>query len=462
MTLQRAQYLIQIRLGMSSSSSMSNFIQELVRNGMRFAEKIAITSGVNTITYASLLDEARRNNAGKTTCQVVISEKFGIASQLLAAWNTGSVAVPIDPSLPKREIDYRMLQLDGAESHLVPQDDALILFTSGTTGRAKGVIHTIGSVDAQIKALRVAWEWTEQDRLLLPLPLTHVHGLVTGLLSALSAGASVELTESRFDPDATWKKLTSGKFTVFTAVPTVYGKLVNHFEKEMSVHQRASARTGVRKLRLMISGSAPLPERLFNRWAEITGQALLERYGTTETGIVLSNPLRGPRVPNLVGSPLGNVDIKIEGGELLVRGATLFRGYLNSPDATLAALQDGWYHTGDQAMITPDGIKLLGRSHDILKVGGYKVSALEVENAVLSQFHYLIKECAVLGMPDVYYGELVTLAYVADDELFLSECHAKLQTVLGAYQLPRKLVRLKELPRNAMGKVDKKLIASQL
>jgi len=331
---------------------------------------------------------------------------------------------------------------------------ALIVYTSGTTGKPKGVVTTHRQMDAQIAALVEAWEWTANDCALLVLPLHHVHGIVNVLGSALAAGASCEILP-QFEPVPAWNRLASGEVTVFSAVPTIYHRLIAAWDAAAPAQQRAWSE-GSRQARLMMSGSAALPIRTLDRWRAITGHTLLERYGMTETGMILSNPLHGTRRPGSVGTPLPRVEVRLADGELEVRGPNVFSEYWQRPQETREAFRDGWFRTGDVAVVEDGAYRLLGRtSIDILKTGGYKVSALEIEDAVRD--HPAVADCAVIGLPDDEWGQRIC-AVVETKEgagVTLDDLRAALKDRLAPYKLPRELRVVGALPRNAMGKVNK-------
>ena len=350
-----------------------------------------------------------------------------------------------------------------------PGDAALILHTSGTTGKPKGAVHTHGSLAAQVASLSEAWEWKEDDALPNVLPLHHTHGLVNVTLSALANGARVEMLAG-FDAEATWRRLEEGDLSLFMAVPTVYAKLAAAFE---AADAAARARRGeaCRRLRLMVSGSAALPVPLFGRWEELSGHRLLERYGMTEIGMALGNPLRGERVPGSVGAPLPGVEVALvdekgaacpDGtpGELRVAGPGLFREYHGRPEETLAAFEGSRFLTGDVAVREEGRFRILGRaSSDILKSGGYKLSALEIEDVL--RLHPRVSDAAVVGLPDEEWGERVAAAVVAEgDPPTLEEVRAFCRERLAPYKVPTRLLALADLPRNAMGKVVKARLKS--
>jgi malonyl-CoA/methylmalonyl-CoA synthetase len=336
---------------------------------------------------------------------------------------------------------------------------ALIVYTSGTTGKPKGVVTTHAQHRAQIEALLTAWEWTANDNALLVLPLHHVHGIVNVLGSALAAGARCEMLP-QFEPETAWSRLASGEVTVFSAVPTIYYRLIAAWDAADAARRRAWS-DGARRARLMMSGSAALPARTLQRWREITGHTLLERYGMTETGMILSNPLHGERRPGTVGTPLPGVEVRLLDGEVEVRGPGVFSEYWGRPEDTREAFRDGWFRTGDVAVLEDGAYRLLGRtSTDIIKTGGYKVSALEIEDAVRE--HPAVADCAVVGAPDEEWGQRVR-AFVElrpDAALTLEELRACLRERLAPYKLPRDLRVVDALPRNAMGKVNKPALSA--
>jgi malonyl-CoA/methylmalonyl-CoA synthetase len=332
---------------------------------------------------------------------------------------------------------------------------AAILYTSGTTGSPKGVVHTHASLVSQVDILHRAWEWSESDALLHVLPLHHVHGLVNGLLGALWSGARVLL--AAFDAGRVWEAFAAGEATVFYAVPTLYHQLVEAWGRD-----RPGAWTaGAAGLRLAVAGSAALPAPLFHRWREIAGQALLERYGMTEIGMALSNPYRGERRAGTVGQPLPGMEVRIDegSGEILVRGPSLFKEYWGKPEATRESFEDGWFRTGDVAAVEDGYYRILGRaSQDIIKSAGYKLSALEIE-AVLVE-HPAIAEVAVVGLPDPEWGEVATAFVVLRPgaSLTLEALRSWGGDKLSPYKQPRRLEIRPSLPRTAVGKVQKKAL----
>ncbi len=279
----------------------------------------------------------------------------------------------------------------------------------------------------------------------------------------------------RFEANAVWDRIASGSVTLFMAVPTIYVKLIAAWERA-SPERRADLSRACSGLRLMVSGSAALPVSTLQRWQEISGHTLLERYGMTEIGMALSNPLRGERVPGSVGRPLPNVEVRLAGengepvapgtpGEIEVRGPSVFAEYWGQPNATRAAFRDGWFRTGDTAVVENGVYRILGRTNiDILKTGGHKVSALEIEESLRQ--HPAIAECAVVGVPDPEWGERVAAAVVLNDvlndadALDLPSLRTWAKELLAAHKLPSRLLVLDALPRNAMGKVMKPAVAA--
>jgi malonyl-CoA/methylmalonyl-CoA synthetase len=368
--------------------------------------------------------------------------------------------------------DGRALHLTDArrEPHLAPDADppadapALILYTSGTTGKPKGVVLSHGAVAATLASLEEAWRWERRDRLLHVLPLHHTHGVVVALLGALWAGATARLVP--FDAERVWELFAES--TIFMAVPTMHHKLMESFRAAPD-EKRARWSEHARKLRLVTSGSAALSPSLLAAFEAATGQTILERYGMTEIGMALSNPYDGPRVPGAVGVPLPGVEVDIvddegrdvpagEPGELRVRSPQLFSGYHGDRAASLASHDDrARFRTGDTGVRDEQGVvRLLGRtSTDVLKSGGYKLSALEIEETLRA--HPAIAEAAVIGVPDETWGDAVTACVVlrAGTTLALDELRAWCKERLAPYKVPRGLHVLEALPRNPMGKVQK-------
>lgn len=347
-----------------------------------------------------------------------------------------------------------------------PDRPAMILYTSGTTGRPKGVVLTRSNLAAQVASLVEAWRWSAGDLLVHVLPLHHTHGIVNGLLCALASGARCHVL-ARFEAGAVWEALAGRPATLFFGVPTMYRRLVDAWDAaDAADRERWSRAAGA--LRLAVSGSAALPVPLFERWKELAGQPLLERYGMTEIGMALSNPLDGERRAGTVGRPLPGVTarrvdadgrpVAEEGvaGEIEIRGPGVFAEYLDRPEETRRAFRDGWFRTGDEATVEDGYWRILGRrSVDILKTGGEKVSALEVESAL--EGHPSIVECAVVGVPDPEWGERVCAAVVAAPgaRVELEELRAWGRERMAPWKVPTRLAVVVDLPRNAMGKVTK-------
>jgi malonyl-CoA/methylmalonyl-CoA synthetase len=416
-------------------------------------------------------------------------------------WRAGGVAVPLAESHPPAELEYvisdsqaTLIVADAAHADRVRPiaerlgipsvrtADAMVadprplpeveerrraqtFYTSGTTAKPKAAVLTHANLAAQVASLAEAWEWSADDAILGVLPLHHVHGVVNVLTCALWVGARCELLP-RFDADAVWARLLEGGLTLFMAVPAVYARLIAAWQAA-TPGRRLEMSAACGRLRLMVSGSAALPVSVLETWQTVSGHTLLERYGMTEIGMALSNPLHGRRVPGHVGLPLPGVEVQLvddEGrrvprgtpGEIEVRGPTVFLEYLNRPEATREAFRDGWFRTGDVAVLEDGGYRILGRkSVDIIKTGGYKVSALEIEEVLRE--HPDIRECAVVGVQDPEWGERVCAAVVVRPGAWLDaeSLRAWARERLAPYKIPTRVLALAELPRNAMGKVTK-------
>lgn len=477
--------------------------------------RTAIVDSHASFTYNDLLDASSRIATALLAGRVSLLEErvaflikpgFDWVAVQWGIWRAGGVGVPLPIDATRPELEYILddtrastLLFDAeAEPSLAPlaaarnvralpfekllacqpaelpdiasEQRAMILYTSGTTSRPKGVVTTHDNIAAQIVSLVEAWEWSADDRILLCLPLHHLHGIINVVSCALWSGATCEMLP-RFDADAVWKRLYCGSMTLFMAVPTIYVKLIAAWE-EAPPERRAALSQACAKLRLMVSGSAALPVATLERWKEISGHTLLERYGMTEIGMALSNPLRGKRVPGCVGAPLPGVEVWIvdergkpvapgTSGEIEVRGPSVFAEYWDKPEATREAFRDGWFRTGDTAIVQDGVYRILGRtSIDILKTGGHKVSALEIEEVLRG--HPAVAECAVVGIADAEWGERVAVALVlkAGHTIGLPSLRAWAKEFLAPHKVPSRLLVLNALPRNAMGKVIKPAVAA--
>ena len=323
-------------------------------------------------------------------------------------------------------------------------DPAAIIYTSGTTGTPKGAVLTHANFAANAANLIDAWEITEADRFLLSLPLFHIHALGNGLHCWLMSGCRMRLIE-RFDHRTAEGEFLDFRPTLFFGVPTMYVRLQQI--------DAAVARTIGSTMRLFVSGSAPLPSHVFDAFQKKYGHAILERYGMTETFMNLSNPYRGERRAGTVGVPLPNVSVRTEDGELFVKGPNVFPGYWRRPDATEAAFApDGYFRTGDLAARSDDGYYTLqGRKRDLIISGGFNIYPREIEELLLEQRGVI--EAAVVGVPDDLRGE-VPVAFIvgdADTEELQRVCHDQ----LASFKVPRRFVRKTELPKTALGKVQK-------
>jgi malonyl-CoA/methylmalonyl-CoA synthetase len=465
------------------------------------ADRLAIVAADGVFSYFDLANAAARVAgeiaAGRADLDedrvaFLVPPSFAHVVVSRAIWLAGGVAVPLATSHPPAELEYVIRDADAsivigsgrqaealeaiaaakgarfirtpdllatdaapmAVAPPAPERRAMIVYTSGTTGKPKGAVTTHGNLAAQVTSLIEAWEWTPSDVALLVLPLHHVHGIVNVLGCALAAGASCEILP-QFDAEPAWDRLASGEITVFSAVPTIYHRLIASYDAAPAALQRART-SGSRRVRLMMSGSAALPLRTLERWREITGHTLLERYGMTELGMVLSNPLHGERKPGSVGAPLPGVEVRLVDSELEVRGPGVFLEYWRRPQETREAFHEGWFRTGDVAVVEDGSYRLLGRSNvDIIKTGGYKVSALEIEETIRE--HPAVADCAVTGVKDDEWGERVAanVELRPGATLTLDELQAWTRPRLAPYKLPRDLRVLDALPRNAMGKVVK-------
>lgn len=515
---------------------------------LAFKDRLALVDRQGQHTYRQLYCRSRRlaremcallrcagGDLGEERVSFLCANDASYVVAQWASWMSGAVAVPLFRKHPLAEIEYFVrdsrsaLLLAGPEFHQllgplaqklgipllplssaakpdeedddneeeVPERDwqdrgAMIIYTSGTTGRPKGVLSTHRNIRAVVTGLVRSWAWSKDDVILHVLPLHHVHGVVNKLLCPLWVGATCVMLPD-FNAQQVWDKFLSSespRVNVFMAVPTIYAKLMDYYDQHFTQpHVQDFIRAVCEeKIRLMVSGSAALPVPMLERWQSITGHTLLERYGMTEIGMALSNPLHGTRLPGSVGTPMPGVQVRIvsespqqdgcqyvlhaegdEGGtqvlpgfaekdgELLVRSPSVFREYWDRPEETRRAFTpDGWFKTGDTAVFKDGVYWIRGRtSVDIIKSGGYKISALEVERVLLG--HPSITDVAVIGVPDITWGQRVTAVVTLKDGHSLShqELKAWARERLAPYAVPSELLLVGELPRNQMGKVNK-------
>ena len=450
----------------------------------------AIRVGADALTYDELIAAAgavAERVAGAPRVAVWATPTLQTCVAVVGALAAGVPIVPINPKAGTRELEHilsdsqpalvfgRDEPVDLAASGSLPADTsdgeapAIIVYTSGTTGPPKGVVLPRRALATNLDALAVAWEWTADDVVAHGLPLFHVHGLILGVLAPLRLGGGV-VHLGRFSSQAAAEAL-AGPATMLFGVPTMYHRLAADLEASPGL---ASA---VGSARLLVSGSAALPARDHARIEAACGLKPVERYGMSETLMNTAIRASGDRRPGTVGPPVDGVSLRLVDdagaeldvwddatvGEIQVRGPNLFLEYLNRPDATAAALRDGWFATGDVATRAEDGyIRIVGRrATDLIKSGGYKIGAGEIENALLE--HPAVAEAAVTGEPDDDLGErIVAWVVVADGSPRPSERELAdhVAGLLTPHKRPRVVRYLDALPRNAMGKVTKAALGS--
>ncbi len=487
----------------------------LITRASLHAKRVAIIDGENRFTYRDLLDQSARaaatllggvDDLHEARVAFLTSPGMSYVVTQWATWRAGGVAVPMCVQHPEPELAYvvddaqasvivadagheqrlrpiaerrglRFLlttQLTDADPVDLPVVDparpAMLVYTSGTTSRPKGAVATHANITAQITSLVDAWGWCQTDHILEVLPLHHVHGIVNVVCCALWSGAVCEM-HAGFDADHVWQRIADADgVTLFMAVPTIYARLIKAWQAADD-GQQAKMSAGCGALRLMVSGSAALPVPTLEKWRRISGHTLLERYGMTEIGMALSNPLDGERRPGCVGEPLPDVRVRLidesgnapddgESGLIEVKGPSVFGQYWNKPEATAQAFtEDGWFKTGDVAVRHGGVYRILGRqSVDIIKTGGYKVSALEIEDELRS--HDAIDQVAVVGVDDEEWGERVAAAIVlaGGAQLELDDLRYWAKQRIAVYKVPTLLKIVDVLPRNVMGKVTKQRV----
>lgn len=468
----------------------------------------AVICEEKSYTYAQLIADsdnlanfllAEKTDLKEARVSFMVSPGYDYVKTQWAIWKAGAVAVPLCISYPLPSLDY-VINDTGSETLIIekkyelifsswenknkikiiiledinpmssktlpkisPERNAMILYTSGTTSLPKGVVSTHEIINAQVESLIHAWQWTAHDHILCVLPLHHIHGTINVISCALYAGAKLEFLSSYSDKGV-FDAFLKSQINLFMAVPTIYFKLINYYEQLNEQDQKAMSRC-MSKFRLMVSGSAALPVTVLEKWLKISNHTLLERYGMTEIGMGISNPYAAERKPGHIGMPLPAVNVRLmddahkiitnnEPGEIQIKGPNVFKEYWNKPEATAKAFtEDGWFKTGDIAVLENNYYRILGRdSVDIIKSGGYKISALEIEEVLLSNPD--ITECSVIGIPNEEWGELVTAVLVGKNIDF-DNLNKWLRTKMPAYKVPRKYKLVNDLPRNAMGKITK-------
>ncbi|WP_410656547.1 acyl-CoA synthetase [Amycolatopsis sp. lyj-112] len=460
------------------------------------SEKEALRFGDVSLTHTGLAAVAGTLARDLPSGRVAVwaSPTVHTSVAVIAALLAGVPAIPLNPKIGERELAHiladsepvlvlaepgvdlpsglaglprRDITLEGTPGDLPAEPDdeapALIVYTSGTTGPPKGVVLPRRAISTTLDALEDAWEWTADDVLVHGLPLFHVHGLILGILGPLRRGGSVRHL-GRFSTEGVARELATGATMMF-GVPTMYHRIAGEVGDDQAL---ADALSGAR---LLVSGSAALPVRDHQRITAATGQRVIERYGMTETLMNTSVRADGDRVPGTVGVPLTGVDLRLVDeagrpveetetvGEIQVRGPNLFTEYLNRPDATEAAFDDGWFRTGDMATRDAAGyVKIVGRkATDLIKSGGYKIGAGEIENALME--HPGVAEVAVTGEPDDDLGERIVAWVVPSGERPTeSELADHVARLLSPHKRPRVVRYLEALPRNDMGKVLKRAL----
>ncbi|MGW4754645.1 acyl-CoA synthetase [Streptomyces chartreusis] len=468
------------------------------------AGRVALSFSDRTLTYGELgaaagALAARIGGAGRVAVWATPALETAVA--VVAALEAGVAAVPLNPKSGEKELghilsdcaptvvlaaagdelpaalgDLERIDVDvrGAAplpaAHASPEDPALIVYTSGTTGPPKGAVIPRRAVTHTLDALADAWQWTGEDVLVHGLPLFHVHGLVLGILGPLRRGGSVRHL-GRFGTEGVARELNEGATMMF-GVPTMYHRVAQALPEDPGLAQALG------KARLLVSGSAALPVHDHERITAATGQRVVERYGMTETLMNTSVRADGEARAGTVGVPLPGVELRLveedgtpitsyDGeavGEIQVRGPNLFTEYLNRPDATTAAFTaDGWFRTGDMAVREADGyVRIVGRkATDLIKSGGYKIGAGEIENALLE--HPGVREAAVTGEPDQDLGERIVAWIVPTDPQSppsIEELADHVAARLAPHKRPRRVHHLEALPRNDMGKIMKRALTS--
>lgn len=489
----------------------------MIKQSIPYADRVAIVDENGSYLYKQLLKDALEVSSTLLSADQRLKEQpicfllpptYDYVKVQWGIWLSGGIAVPLAVSHPIAELEYvladtgasflvyhpifeekawalakkfeiQLIDIDEIEAskieitlpEVAPHQAAMMIYTSGTTGKPKGVITTHDTISTHIRALSTVWHWSREDSIVNILPLHHVHGIENIVGSALWNGATCYML-SKFDLEKIWELISTETLSVFMGVPTIYAKMIADF-KTLSEAKKKALQQSFRKIRLMISGSAALPVSVLQEWEGISGHRLLERYGMTEIGMALSNSYMDQRIPGHVGKPLPFVEVRVVDannndvatgtpGELLVKGPSVFKEYWQKPVATEQAFtKSGWFKTGDVVQKNADGVyKILGRqSVDIIKTGGYKVSALEIEEVLRENPQ--VDECAVVGLPSDEWGQEIAAAVVFKDAQFdLEVLKDWIKQQLAPYKKPVYWKIVSALPKNAMGKVVKPKIVT--
>jgi malonyl-CoA/methylmalonyl-CoA synthetase len=486
----------------------------LIKNALKNQGRRAIIANGENHTYGELLATsaqfasillADKADLQETRVAFMVSPNADYVRVQWAIWRAGGVAVPLCISYPLPSLRY-VIEDTGADIIVVSPEyaallsplaeekgvrfivleentwantrnasqklpnitanrRAMILYTSGTTNVPKGVVTTHRNIEAQVSTLVKAWQWRADDHILCILPLHHVHGIINVISCALWSGATCEFLP-QFTAESVLKAFKKGEINVFMAVPTIYFKLIAAIDP-LSINDKKTLFDVLKRFRLMVSGSAALPVSVMEKWGIISGHRLLERYGMTEIGMGISNPYAAERRAGYIGKPLSGVKVRLvdeqnavvkrgQAGEIQIKGKNVFAEYWGKLDATSQTFTaDGWFKTGDIAIVERGYYRILGRdSIDIIKSGGYKISALEIEEILRT--HPSVTDCSVIGLPNEEWGEIVAAVLVlTENDLDLTDLNTWLRAKMPAYKTPRHYKIVAELPRNAMGKVTK-------
>ncbi|WP_052598768.1 acyl-CoA synthetase [Aureispira sp. CCB-QB1] len=487
---------------------------QLIERAQNWLNRTAIISNHKKYSYQELLNQSTHvasyllngsEDLKEARVAFLVSPSFEYTALQWGIWRAGGIAVPLCVLHPLPSLEY-VLRDTGAKilvvdptyydllAPLAAEEDirlltietvlqsrvkatlpiiedsrrAMILYTSGTTSLPKGVVTTHANLNFQISTLVDAWKWQQEDHILNVLPLHHVHGIINVMSCALWVGGCCQFLP-KFNAAKVWELFSQGKINIFMAVPTIYFKLINCWEQTTEDTQQRWSKA-VEAFRLMVSGSAALPVPVLEKWQTISGHILLERYGMTEIGMGISNPYNGERRAGHIGQALPGVQIRLVNeqgvintenisGEIQIKGPNVFKEYWRKPEATQKAFsEDGWFLSGDIALLNNNYYKILGRdSVDIIKSGGYKISALEIEDILRK--HPLISDSAVVGIPNPEWGELIVACLVLKDgnqtTIDIKALKEWLKETLPAYKIPRQFIIQSALPRNVLGKVTK-------
>ena len=482
---------------------------EFIKRASNHSNKTAIVSKGKNHSFSDILERSaqiasrllnNKTDLNEARIAFIIDPSFEYVATQWGIWRAGRLAIPLCTKHPLSSLEYVIddtqsqalvysqnysslistlfdktegideASIQTTSTHLPDIEssrNAMILYTSGTTRKSKGVVTTHENIQAQIKMLINAWEWSREDKILNVLPLHHVHGIINVVSCALWSGSSCHF-QPKFDEAKIFEVFKSGQINLFMAVPTIYHKLINYW-KSQSQDEQEQISKALSKFRLMVSGSAALPISTLEEWRKISGQILLERYGMTEMGMAISNPYDGLRVPGNIGFPLEGMNVRLVNeenklvesgtpGEIQLQGPNIFKEYWGKPEVTKDSFVEGWFKTGDLVEIRDDNyFRIIGRKKEVINVGGEKVLPSEVEDFIMSLDG--VVDCTAFAVTNGITGQAVGIRVVPDKNINEKDLKKHIRSTakinLENYKVPVKIIFDSKLSHTERFKKDR-------